>query len=583
MNKTVNINLAGTFFHIDESAYGKLTRYLDAIRHSLSGSQGSDEIMKDIETRIAELFSEKIDSNKQVISVKELDEVIAIMGQPEDYAVDEEIFEDTANTSKSQEKSYKQLFRDSDDKYIAGVSSGLGHYLGMDAIWVRLLWVLLTIFTSGTFVLIYIILWILVPEADTVAKKLTMKGKPVNISNIEQKFKEGYDNVAEKVKNADYSKIKSSSESFFDGIGKLFVGLLTVFAKFIGGLIVLIAASTLIALFIGLFVSGLSEVFNVWDIAYIEANDTILPIWLVSIIIFLAIGIPFFYLFILGLKILIKNLKSLGKIVNYSLLAIWILAILGLIAYGIAQATERAYEGNVLKTETINITKNDTLYLSMNSNKQYEKEMKKSTGFSLKYDQNDNQVIFSKDIRLIVKSTKDSLASLVIDKKSKGRNYLNAKERAQDISYQYTFEKNQLSLDGYFLANIDKKYRNQEVELTLYLPIGTTLLADKNTTSYHRNTSYYGDILDAGQEEYYLEIQDGKINCTNCPTNFTINNMEIKLENMDVKMKGKFENTTMKIDWEDENWKDKIKEGNNIIVINKDTLTINDTLIFHKN
>src|SRR5690606_37670634 len=137
--------------------------------------------------------------------------------------------------------------------------------------------------------------------------------------------------------------------------------------------------------------------------------------------------------------------KSLGKIVNYSLLAIWILAILGLIAYGIAQATERAYEGNVLKTETINITKNDTLYLSMNSNKQYEKEMRKSTGFSLKYDQNDNQVIFSKDIRLIVKSTKDSLASLVIDKKSKGRNYLNAKERAQDISYQYTFEKNQLS------------------------------------------------------------------------------------------------------------------------------------------
>lgn len=573
MNKTVNINLAGTFFHIDENAYGKLTRYLDAVRRSLSGSQGSDEIMKDIETRIAELFSERIDNNKQVITIKELDEVITIMGQPEDYAVDEEIFEDTSkNNSSSKEKSYKQLFRDPDDKYIAGVSSGLGHYLGMDAIWVRLIWILLTILTSGTFALIYIILWILVPDADTVAKKLIMKGKPVNISNIEQKFKEGYDNVAEKVKNADYSKIKSSSESFFDGIGRMFLGLLTIFAKLIGVIIVFISASTLIGLFVGLFVSGISDAFNVWEISYIDANDTILPVWLIGVMIFIAIGIPFFYLFILGLKILIKNLKSLGKIVNFSLLALWILSVLGLIAFGIAQATERAYEGNVLKTETINITKNDTLYLSMNANKHYEKEMRKSNGFSIKYDENDNQVIFSKDIRLIVKSTKDSLASLVIDKKSKGRDYHNAKERAQDIKYLYSFENNHLILDGYFLADIDKKYRNQEVELTLYLPIGTTLLADKNTTSYHRNTSYYGDILDAGQEEYYLEIQDGKVNCPNCP-----------IENENERIEVKFENMNMEINWEDENWKDKIKEGNKIIVINKDTLKINDTLIFHKN
>ena len=93
MNKTININLAGTFFHVDENAYGKLSRYLDAIRKSLSSdAQTGDEIMRDIEARIAELFSEKLESATQVVTTKELDEVIAVMGQPEDYMVDEEIF-----------------------------------------------------------------------------------------------------------------------------------------------------------------------------------------------------------------------------------------------------------------------------------------------------------------------------------------------------------------------------------------------------------------------------------------------------------------------------------------------------------
>ena len=100
MKKTVNVNLAGTFFHIDEDAFGKLTRYLDAIKRSLSDPQGSDEIIRDIEARISELFSEKIENSSQVISLKELDEVIAVMGQPEDYMVDEEIFEDNSSNSK---------------------------------------------------------------------------------------------------------------------------------------------------------------------------------------------------------------------------------------------------------------------------------------------------------------------------------------------------------------------------------------------------------------------------------------------------------------------------------------------------
>ncbi|GGD84451.1 PspC domain-containing protein [Planktosalinus lacus] len=570
MNKTVNINLAGTFFHIDEDAFGKLNRYLSAIKRSFSDPQGRDEIIKDIEARIAELFSEKLDSHKQVITMKELDEVIAIMGQPEDYAVDEEIFTDknydSAKSESQSTKAHKKLFRDPDNKYIGGVSSGLGHYIGLDAIWIRLIWILLTIFSSGTFILIYIIFWILVPEAVTTADKLTMRGEPVNISNIEKKFKETYDSVADKVKNADYDaygkKIKSSSETFFDTLGKVIMALLTVFVKFIGVLIILVAAVTLIGLFIGLFVSGMTGFFGAWNTDFLHVvNESIAPIWLISVMIFLAVGIPFFFLFILGLKILVDNLKSIGKVANLTLLAVWLIAVFTLITIGVMQAMERSNEGNVINTQELNIKANDTLYLAMRTNTQFGNDVSKRGGFSLKYDENDNQVIYSNNIRLIVRSTKDSLASLLINRKAHGKEYLEAKNRAEAIEYNYVFNQNSLTLDGYFLANVEDKYRDQEIEITLYLPVGSVLNADNNTYSFHRNTSGYRDILNNGQEGYYLEIQDGKTVCMDCPEESSESNDDFEYYS---------------IDWDDENWQETWKDGNKI-KIDRDGIDINIT------
>jgi phage shock protein PspC (stress-responsive transcriptional regulator) len=568
MNKTVNINLAGTFFHIDEDAYGKLTRYLNAIKRSFSDPQGRDEIIKDIEARIAELFSEKIDANKQVITIKELDEVIAIMGQPEDYAIGDEDYTGTSSDYKSEQntKGYKKLFRDSDNKYIGGVSSGLGHYIGLDAVWIRLIWILLTIFSSGTFILIYIIFWILVPEAVTTADKLTMRGEPVNISNIEKKFKETYDNVADKVKNADYDeygkKIKTGTDNFFDSLGKVIMALFTVFVKFIGVLIIIVAAATLISLFIGLFITGISGLFGSWYTDFFHiVNDTLVPLWLLSILVFFAIAIPFFFLFILGLKILIDNLKSIGKVAKLSLLGLWIISVLCLITIGVMQTIERSNEGSTMQVVDLNFTSSDTLYLSMQSNAHFGKDVIRSSGFNLRYNENDEQVIYSNNIRLIIRSTKDSLASLYVNKKAKGRDYLEAKNRAEAISYNYDFENNTLKLDGYFLADVDDKYRDQQIELTLYLPVGSYLFAENNTYSFHRNTSRYRDILLNGQEGHYLEIMDGKTHCETCSTS---------------KPSSRDEYEYQVIDWDDKNWKETWKDGNRI-KIDRDGIDINIT------
>lgn len=530
MKKTVNVNLAGTFFHIDEDAFGKLTRYLDAIKRSLTDPQGSDEIIRDIEARIAELFSEKLEDSSQVISIKELDEVIAVMGQPEDYMVDEEIFEDTSSKSKRKSSSSRRLFRDIDDKFLAGVSSGLGYYLGIDAIWIRLIWVILVLVGFGSPILIYLLLWIIVPAAESTSDKLKMTGEPINISNIEKKFKEGYDTVADKVKNADYDKygkkVKSGASGFFETLGSILLALLKIFVKFIGVLLVIISLSTLIGLIVGLFTFGSIDLWGHGEVMdYISLVDTTnSPIWLISLLTLLAVGIPFFILFILGLKLLIDNLKSIGTPAKITLFVLWILSIVGLGILGIQQATEQAFDGNSISENVLQVRTGDTLNIAMKADKQYSYDVYRHGGLKIEYDANDEKIMYSNDIRLIVRHTQDSVGSLVIERKAEGSSFLNAKERAEAIDYNYSMEDGTLYLNGFFTTDMKNKYRDQEIELILYLPVGTVLFADKNTYSFHRNDSRYDDILNNGEEEQYLRILKDGTECLDCP--LEINHME---------------------------------------------------------
>jgi len=285
MNKTVNINLAGVFFHIDENAFLKLNDYLNAIKKSFTDAQGRDEIIQDIEARIAELFSEKMKTQKQVVSIVEVEAVIEIMGQPEDYMVDDDIFEDKEpkNSYSTYQKS-KKLYRDKDHSYIAGVSSGLGHYFHIDTIWVRVLFVLLTILSSGGFAIVYLIFWILVPEAITTSEKLEMKGEPINISNIEKKVKEGFDTVSDKIKDVDYKKYTAKANrggsEFFKSLGNLILSFIKIIGKFIGILIILFAGLGLITLIFTILSISTFGIFDAPWMDYVDMVDIGVPIWL---------------------------------------------------------------------------------------------------------------------------------------------------------------------------------------------------------------------------------------------------------------------------------------------------------------
>ena len=211
MKKTFNINLGGIVFHIDEDAYDLLDKYLSNLRIHFSKEEGAEEIVHDMELRISELFSERLNEKNQVITLKDVEEIIAQMGKPEEFS------ENTTQDNKEyikEEKTTKRLFRDPDNKVIGGVCSGLAAYLGWDVTLLRLFMLAMIFLVHGS-IIAYIIAWIIIPEANTAAEKLSMKGMKVNVENIGKTVTDGFERVNEFVKS---EKPRSVLQRIGDGI-----------------------------------------------------------------------------------------------------------------------------------------------------------------------------------------------------------------------------------------------------------------------------------------------------------------------------------------------------------------------------
>lgn len=521
MNKTININLAGSFFHVDENAYAHLQKYLDAVRATLSPEDSIEEIMNDIEARIAELFSESMTSNDQVITLSRVKEIIDIMGQPQDFDP-----EGAAESNAAEQyKSIKQLFRDEENKYLGGVASGLGHYLGIDCLWIRLIWLLLFFFSSGTFFMIYILFWILVPAAKSTSDKLKMKGEPINISNIEKRVKEGYDKFSDNMKSVDYDKygnqVKRGSNRVVELIGNLLKGTLTVLAKLLGVLMLIFSITTLLGLAFGLFSAGSLEFWGQADlIQYYQAVSVAqIPFWALLTIVFLAVGIPFIVLFIVGLKLLIPNLKSMGWTPKILIFALWIASILALIFFGAKHATFSSVTGQFQREIPLPISKNDSLTLTMNQSLLSGRSSERDDDFKIKMDADKNPIIVTNNVRLIVRSTQKEEGFIKVDSYADGATLDEAQDKAMQINYHIQYTDGVLELDPFLTTDLAHKYRDQHVEVIVYLPTGSVLWADHNTHSYHQNTKAYNDLLDSGYEGHYLKVMDRELKCLDCPSN----------------------------------------------------------------
>ena len=194
MKITVSINLGGYSFNIDEDAYAELKRYLKNLELHFAEEESSSEILSDIESRMAELFRTKLTSFKQVITIKDVNQVISVMGTPEDISDDEK----RSAGDKFSTPGYHRMYRDPDRRIIGGVCSGMGAYWDIEPWIVRVIFLILAMM-GGLGILIYLILYIVLPEAKTTAQKIEMKGNPVNIHNIKESVKEEFNTVKKKM------------------------------------------------------------------------------------------------------------------------------------------------------------------------------------------------------------------------------------------------------------------------------------------------------------------------------------------------------------------------------------------------
>lgn len=295
MKKTLTINLGGTVFHIDEDAYRLLDNYLSNLRIHFRREEDGEEIVSDMEQRISELFNARLHEGKQVITIEDVEDIIAQMGQPEDLD-GEAAFE---SAEERQGSTPRRLYRDPDNKVFGGVAAGIAAYQNWDVVWVRLVFLLCIILFQGT-ILAYIIAWVIIPEARTAPEKLAMQGKKINLENIGRTVTDNFEKATEKVN--DYVR-SARPQSTLRKVGEGIVSVAGFLIKFALVILAICCAPFILALlvsFVALLLAGMGLIASVpavlltlfpmvdWAAAGASPFSTVL----LSLAGILAIGIP---------------------------------------------------------------------------------------------------------------------------------------------------------------------------------------------------------------------------------------------------------------------------------------------------
>ncbi|MFH1322181.1 MAG: PspC domain-containing protein [Bacteroidota bacterium] len=497
MKKTVTINLSGIIFHIDEDAHERLSSYLNKIKGYFKDSEGKDEIMSDIEARIAEMFQEKITKSKEVITTSDVEEVIKIMGKPEDY-VDADAGEPASETTTStDESSYrrKRIFRDPDKNVLGGVCAGIGAYFNFDPIWLRIAFAV-AFFFFGSGILLYILLWIIIPEAKTTAEKLEMRGEKVDISNIEksikeelEKLKKKFNDLKDEAKNIDtkphIKKAKNIIEKTVEFTISILEVLLKFIVKFIGIILIAAGIAFIIALLSGLF--GANTILSITPTGISTfAFDELLSIFFISrdqivlgtIALLLVFGIPLIALIYGGIKLLLgirKKVRGLGMIA----VAFWISGCILFTYISVQMINDFAKKGVSKKSILVSQPKGKTLYLDVLDGEFQENDVDEYDS-RIVFDDwycfyNDGERINFGYPKLDVVRSKTDSFEIVLIYTARGESRKKANKRAGNINYQLSTIDSLVQFNPYYSLPDNEKWRDQEVKILVRAPLNASV------------------------------------------------------------------------------------------------------------
>lgn len=496
MNKTIIININSIVFHIEEEAYETLRSYMIDIKKHFGKSSDSQEILQDIENRIAEMFSEKIQvGRKEVISLDDVNHVISQMGKVSDFEdeAEEETSTDQAGfeeSTQSQEPPIsvvdKKLMRNPDDKIFGGVCSGLGAYFNMDTKWMRLIFICFFLF-GGSGIMLYIILWIVMPLAVSRADKMAMKGESPTLQNFKKSFEEEIQGL-----NPHFSKAKSEIARGTSAVGSGISKLGRVFLRFIAFIILIVCALTIFGLAIACvgFITGVLGYQREMVFPGTEFLNT--PQAIVALIAgTLAIAIPFLALLQLMLRVLFKT-QPLNNYLSLGLWATWISSIIVVIFFCFIGAQEFK-ESSTIKVEKP-LTAQKVYYIAEKDIRLIEASEVDKNGkkFQIELKGKNLEFLLRSDINISFQSI-DSLAKPYIQYNyfARGKSYQAATTNAAEIYYLASQRDDKIVFDSHFSVGPNKKYRDESVSAILYLPQGSRVVIDKSIEYKLRNLSFW--------------------------------------------------------------------------------------------
>lgn len=539
MNKTVTINISGIIFHIEEDGFQVLQNYLHLLRTRFSREEGCDEIMADIEARIAELFKAKISGSKEVIVKADVDEMIAIMGSPESFT-DEEQAGNTASASaqpnagsSSRGYSRRRLFRDPDDRIIGGVCSGLGHYFDINQVWIRLAFAI-SFFVFGSGALLYFILMIIMPKAETTAEKLEMRGEPVDVNNISRSIKDDFENFKRRIEDLGEEASNWGKRNFGSarnnsryerrhnsGIERVLGGIFEVAGRIFAFLLLVAGVGILIGLLTSTFTFhriGPDELGHSFRNVFSTNTDFVLAV----VAFFLVFGIPTMMLIYHAIRTLF-NIKVKTKVISYSALSLWIIGVVIGIYCGIGVADNFRNSGHTTERFQITNLPIDTLVLSVDIDKDLESESynNRRKGYKSHERRYSYFTITTEGMKfgttnLNIYPSKSGQFELIIHKYSEGSTREEAEMLAREIRFQIVQQGNRLIIPGSFTIGHDQKWRAQEIDLELYVPEGKVVNLDESTREIIENVENEQNTYDPKMAGRRWKMGRDMLNCIDC-------------------------------------------------------------------
>lgn len=498
MKKTLQIHIGGRHFHIDEDGYNKLNHYLESLKsHFAAEGESGKEIVGDIEQRAAELLEKKITAGKQSVSLEDVIETIGILGKVEDFVYNGTPTPETEYTYDRRDN--RRFFRDCDQCYLGGVASGLGAYFDIDPLWIRLAFVAL-IFLKGVGIIIYALLWIVVPRARTTTEKLQMQGKPVTLSTIKESVNAEYDKVKTNLEGMRTShtadRTRNALENFVRAIGLVLVAIFKFIIGAIGVLFLIMGAVFLACLI--MLVLGFTNVFGhiqIWngmnmpDFSHLFASSG--HYYLVVISVIILVLIPIVALIYGGTKILF-DIRTKHPVLRAFLLTAWILALILCVTLIIINSANYAVEASGEQSASLSSGRNFRMNIQVRDNTEHKRmTMYRVFDHRFRYSEGDESLYAQPE--LFIEKSADSEMHVTVEKHVKNVGPENSQRFLDRISYRWEQQDTALYLDKY-LANDDEDFwLFPEVDIRLKVPEGQEIVISQSAC----------DLLEPYQQERY--------------------------------------------------------------------------------